>query len=287
MINFDDKEKEYFKTILCKNQEHLLRFCGEELESYRYSTIITDDYIYAEGDINILVVAHCDRKLNNDEDYTKIPEPVYTKEVSVRSYRENKYRVDLNAIFKYDKEVEVWSYDEKGIAGDDRCGVFLILELIKNGIRPNVLFTTYEENGSIGAKRFIDSEYIDLIKKNKFFVQIDKGHLTSESVNGYKLKRINNPYGRDLVFYDTTKKEFVDDISNLCKDLDFHKEDGCSTDIVHLTQATGIASVNISSGYFGEHLKTEKIVIEEVERAYEVLKRLVVFAKSSKKYPFK
>ena len=164
----------------------------------------------------------------------------------------------------------------------------MILELIKNGIRPNVLFTTYEEDGSIGAKRFIKSKYIDSIKNNKFFVQIDRGHLTYSSVKDYEVKRIKNPYGRDLVFYNTTKKEFIDDISDLCKDLDYHEEESSSsTDIVHLTSATGIASVNISSGYFGEHLKTEKIIIEEVERAYEVLKRLVGFAKSSKKYPFK
>lgn len=133
---------------------------------------------------------------------------------------------------------------------------------------------------------FKKSKYIDFIKNNKFFVQIDRGHLTSRSIKDYDEKRIKNPYGRDLVFYNSINKEFIDDIYDLCKDLDYHKEESSnSTDIVHLTSATGIASVNISSGYFGEHLTTEKIIIEEVQRSYEVLKRLVVFAKSCKQYP--
>lgn len=32
MIVISDKEKEYFKKILCKNQQNLLKFCFKELE---------------------------------------------------------------------------------------------------------------------------------------------------------------------------------------------------------------------------------------------------------------
>ena len=49
----------------------------------------------------------------------------------------------------------MWCPD--GIGGDDRCGVFNILDILSQGYLPHVIFSWNEEIGGVGATKFSDN----------------------------------------------------------------------------------------------------------------------------------
>ena len=114
------------EKILKMSQEELLGFAYIELIKRGYKNRnmeFTDDYLYAKGNIPVLLVAHCD---------------IVHKE--------------LPKIIVNDKQQRIlWS--PTGIGGDDRCGVYGILKICES-FKPYVLFTTEEEVGGLGVKEF-------------------------------------------------------------------------------------------------------------------------------------
>ena len=113
-------------------------------EYYDQSKIHTAmDYLYVEGDIPVLLVAHLD---------TVHPAPPKT--------------------WVHDNESHIiWSPD--GLGADDRAGVFSILEILQTGYRPYVLFTTGEEVGGVGARTFV-TDYPDAPKDLLFIIELDR-----------------------------------------------------------------------------------------------------------------
>lgn len=113
---------------------YLLKLTQAELKIILYNYLVEkkmlpvfeDGFVYAKGNIPILLVAHMD---------TVFDEP--TKELC------------------YDKRKdEIFSYDG-GIGGDDRCGVYAIMKILEE-LRPHVLFTEDEEIGGVGAEKTVE-----------------------------------------------------------------------------------------------------------------------------------
>lgn len=130
--------------MLQKTQEQLLNYtvCRLEERGYARKIIKTKDYVFAQGTIPVLLVAHLDTV------HRELPE-VY-----------------------YDREKEVmWS--PQGIGGDDRCGVYAILKICEH-LKPCVLFTTDEETGGQGASKFVKEINKKIIKKINFIIEIDR-----------------------------------------------------------------------------------------------------------------
>lgn len=97
------------------------------LLSNKYKSVTKDkgdEYVYAKGNVPILLVAHMDTV------HKTLP----------------KVEQDIQ------KNV-LWS--KTGLGGDDRAGISAIVELLDRGYRPHVLFTDKEEVGCIGASAFI------------------------------------------------------------------------------------------------------------------------------------
>lgn len=131
---------ETFKKILQTDQKELKKKVVEYLVAKGMKPVVGDGFVYAKGEIPILLVAHMDTV------HIDVPTDIY-----------------------YDSEQDVmWS--PQGIGGDDRCGVFVLLKMLDN-FKPHVLFTEDEEKGGIGAKKVVD-----IIKKPdvKFMVEIDR-----------------------------------------------------------------------------------------------------------------
>ena len=131
------------KKILRMTQDELLTYCYLTLLEEKYeerNILYTKDYVYAKGEIPILLVAHTDIV------HTKPPE-----------------------LIVHDRKQKIlWS--PTGIGGDDRCGVYAILKLCEK-FKPYVLFTTAEEKGGLGAKEFVKD--IPKIPVN-FIIEIDR-----------------------------------------------------------------------------------------------------------------
>lgn len=128
---------------------HLLRLTQEELkvEVYNYlqqkkmKPIYDDGFVYAEGNIPILLVAHMD---------TVFDEPP-------------------KRLFYNKKEDKIFN-PNGGLGGDDRCGVYAIMKLLEK-YSPYILFTEDEEIGCIGAEKTVDK----LPKpKVKYIIEFDR-----------------------------------------------------------------------------------------------------------------
>lgn len=194
---------------LCKlKQDELKDWLYNHLKNYYKDIDNSDGYLYCKGDIPVCLVAHMDT--------------VHTKSVA-----------------------DVWiSYDSpdiitspQGIGGDDRCGVFALLQL--KYLKPHLLFTEDEEIGAIGAEKFV-KKYKEL--DVNVFIEIDR--------------RGSN----DVVRYDDDN----DSVVKIFEEYGFKEEYGSFTDISTLCPHFGISGVNISSGYYNAHTTNEYINLEEL-----------------------
>ena len=126
----------------------ILKMTESELKKYVYNYLINmymkpvnkSGFVYAEGEIPVLLVAHLDTV------FKRPPETVL-----------------------YDNEHDMMTAT-RGLGGDDRCGVFAILKILEE-LKPHVLFTEQEEVGGLGAKKALSK----LKRPNvKYMIEFDR-----------------------------------------------------------------------------------------------------------------
>lgn len=147
----------------------------------------------------------------------------------------------------------------QGIGGDDRCGVFMIMRIIsKTELRPSILFCEDEESGGIGASKFTRETVSFGLSSLKFIIELDRAN------------------ANDAVFYDCYNPDFTDWI---CENGGFEEAYGTFSDICILSPACGVASVNLSCGYYKQHTKAEYVCITEM---YDVIRRVIDLLEKAK-----
>ncbi len=212
---------------LCKaTQEELKELLPDKLVEAGYTDIVIGDgYIYATGDIPILLTAHMDTvHVSTVKDYYE-------------AIKDGKHVIS----------------SPQGIGGDDRCGIFIILEIIKN-YKPFILFCEDEEKGGDGSDKFCETDLIAELEEMNFLIELD---------------RMNN---KDAVFYDCDNPEFTKFITET---TGYKEAWGTFSDISTLAPACGVAAVNLSCGYYNAHRLTEYVVVEEMYETLEVVKKLL------------
>ena len=203
---------------ICKMSQVVLKKYAENQLKYTHTDItVGDGFVFAKGTIPILLVAHMDTV------HDRLPN-----------------------LIVYDKEKDSMSCSE-GIGGDDRCGIYMILEIIKN-YNCSVLFCEDEESGGIGARKFIETDLAkELVSKFNYAIELDR-------------KGSN-----DAVFYDCDNEDFEEFITT-----DFYKTAwGSFSDISVVAPFLKCAAVNLSCGYYNAHTKNEYVVLGEMERSIE------------------
>lgn len=218
---------------LCKmTQTELKHFLFEELKKEGYEPISADGFLYAKGEVPVLLTAHMD---------TVHKEPV-------------------KDFYEYDGKLS----SPQGIGGDDRCGVYMILQIIKE-LKCSVLFCEDEELGGVGSDEFC--EHKDLVKELtelNYMVELDRR-------------------GKDdAVFYNCGNEEFIDFVLNNtgCKE-----NWGTFSDISTLAPEVGIAAVNFSCGYYNEHTLKECVVLSEMLNMINTVKKLIM-AEGQKQFEY-
>lgn len=128
--------------IFRMTQEELKASLKEKLQR-RYETVIADDgFLYAAGEIPVILVAHLDT--------------VHYEVPSIICYSQDSRYV----------------MSPQGIGGDDRCGVIAILSILQEtSLRPHVIFCEDEETGGVGASKFCKK--IAEVKAN-YMIEIDR-----------------------------------------------------------------------------------------------------------------
>ena len=193
-------------TMLKMTQNELkLHILSQVSKYYNMESIdFSDGFLYCKGNIPVMLVAHLDTV-----GATPPQNIVYNKNF-------------ITAI-------------ESVLGGDDRCGVFTILNILKAGFRPHVLFTEDEEIGGVGATKFV-AKYPNKIDL-KYILELDR--------RGSK----------DCVLYDTGNMDFLQYVES----FGFEENWGTFSDISVISPKYDIASVNLSIGYYNEHTKNEYI----------------------------
>lgn len=235
--NFNKTKKLAFEfcDYAILTQEQLKEHVHNELKHLGYKSKIKDGYVFARGELPILLVAHLDTV------HREVPCNVWF------SANYNKIKAD------------------EGIGGDDRCGVFIIMNILKETkLRPNILFVEDEEIGSIGSAKFIkhyNQRNLDL----DYIIEIDrKGSI-------------------DSVYYDLDNPEFEEYIDG----FGFKKDWGSFTDICTLCPHFEVAGVNLSSGYYLPHTKDEYVVVSDMMNTRnKIVKILNTHLKSKERHKF-
>lgn len=130
----------------------------------------------------------------------------------------------------------------QGIGGDDRCGVYALMEVYRRSVvKPWLLFTYDEEIGCVGAAVFARDA--------------DCGELPPELFELKCIVEIDRKGSNDAVYYECDNDEFELFISG----YGFETEYGSMSDISEIAPALGVAAVNLSSGYYNAHTLHEYI----------------------------
>lgn len=202
------KEQKSIEQLFNCSQDGLVKVLSTYLKQIYTEIIATPNYIVAIGEIPIALVAHLDTV----------------------------FQYGKRSIF-YDKLKNVmWS--PEGLGADDRAGVYAILQILKRGYRPTVIFTTDEERGAIGAS-LLTTDIIIPPVDIKYMIELDR--------QGY----------HDCVFYDCDNRRFEEYVQS----FGFRMALGSFSDISILCPAWEIAGVNLSVGYKDEHSVSETLNI--------------------------
>ena len=208
------------KTLFTLEQEALHDYLYDTLLSFYKEEDIIEDYgqfLFAKGNLDVMLVAHLDTV--------------------------HKVKPTLDEVF-YDEEKGVmWS--PRGIGGDDRCGVFIILNILFSGFRPHIAFTWNEEIGCVGSRNMVNVfDPKELMNANtNFAIQFDRrGH-------------------KEAVYYDLHNPEFEQYITS----FGFDTKLGSFTDICEICPDWGFAGVNLSAGYANEHTTNEMVFVATIQ----------------------
>ena len=214
---------ERFKSMCKLSQQKLKKFTEIELLKTHSKISVGDGYVYAQGDFPVLLVAHLDTVHEN------LPETIL-----------------------YNETTGIMS-SPQGIGGDDRCGVFMIFEIIKR-FNCSVLFCEDEELGNVGAKKFITSDVVANLEFN-YIIEFDRKN------------------SNDAVFYKCCNEDFERFITK----EHFQTAPGTAADISYLAPQLQCAAVNLSCGYYNLHTLDEYVVIPEmlanIEATCDILAR--------------
>ena len=206
---------------ICKmTQPEVKAYMKKHLTDFGYDVIDEDGFLYAKGDVPVLLVAHMDT--------------VHKKQCTEINMNNGKLS------------------SPQGIGGDDRCGVYIISEIIKDK-HCSVLLCEDEEIGTVGARKFTKTDYIKNLGVN-YMVEFDR--------------RGN----RDAVFYSCDNAEWTDFV---CDATGFAEANGSYSDISVLMPAAKIAGVNLSSGYYNAHTVSEYVIPSEMEMTIDMAIALI------------
>ena len=205
-----DNDLKTFEQLCSLTQNAMRKTLSTYLKSKYKSVAETKDYIYAIGDIPIALVAHMDT--------------VFARPAS--------------EVFYDRRKNVIWAAE--GLGADDRAGIFAIIQIIKKGLRPHIIFTTDEEKGCFGADQLgrIKCPFKDL----RYIIQLDR--------------RGSN----DCVFYDCDNKDFI----KYVEEFGFVEAIGSFTDICSICPEWKIAGVNLSIGYENEHSTSEILYVGQM-----------------------
>ena len=233
MKTLNPNELKSIEQFFQLTQNQLLKAMKHYLKMKYEKVIATNDYIIAVGDIPVGLVAHLDTVFKHP------PQNIF-----------------------YDRVKNVmWSPD--GLGADDRAGVYAIVQLLKAGLRPTVIFTTDEELGCLGADKLV-VQIPDAPTELKYIIQLDRRGAD------------------DCVFYNCNNPSFDEYVES----FGFVTNFGSFSDISSICPIWRVAGVNLSIGYYDEHSVSETLYIGQMYNTIRKVKRMLEVAKDAPSFEY-
>ena len=149
------------------------------------------------------------------------------------------------------------NYERVGVGGDDKVGVFVALESLRDFDNIKVAFFRDEEVGCHGSKVADMSFFNDVA----FVLQCDR--------QGYE------DFVSSIFMSDMYNKEFSEAMQELLYKYGRIESDGGLTDVYQLTEnGLEVCVANMSCGYYDPHTDNEYIDIEEVFATLDFVKEI-------------
>ena len=242
-------------------EEDMVEYICNELDSIEGVMYYRDDMmnVYAtkgvleEGEYYPMFIAHTDTV------HTKIDKIVVKEEKRKRPNTFGKTFDDtlVDVLKAYDEEG-----NPTGIGGDDKCGIFICLELIKQLDKVKIGLFVSEETGCHGSSKCDESFLTDV----GYITQYDApgNHLISEICSGVRL------FERDSEFFEKSISVIEAAFGN-----EMLVQSHPYTDVSQLKKKIDVSCINMSCGYYNMHTKEEFISIDDVERAIQAGKNMV------------
>jgi di/tripeptidase len=181
----------------------------------------------------------------------------------------------LNAQGEYKLSLKAYnnSGNPTGIGGDDKCGVYACLELLKELPFLKAAFFVSEETGCHGSRKADVSFFSNV----GYAIQFDapENWMITERCFGTVL------FERDSDFFSKCNKVLVESFPSK---LTYFSHP--YTDVYALKELFDFSCINISIGYYDYHTKNEYVVVEDVYNGIEVGKKMIERL-GNQKYRFK
>lgn len=149
-----------------------------------------------------------------------------------------------------------------GIGGDDKCGVYGCLELLKELPNVKAAFFVSEETGCKGSSNADPQFFGDV----GYVIQFDapENNMISEYLMGKPM------FNRDSEFFNIGGRLLSE---HFPPDTQYHKHP--YTDIFPLNQNFGLSCFNISIGYYNYHTRNEYVVVNDTYNGIKVGKLMI------------
>lgn len=223
---------------------------------------------------------------NNIEYYVDAKENVYaTKKISndlpedfyfpcVISHTDTVHRLDTINVFEeqlpnaqgeYKLSLKAYNDDGEptGIGGDDKCGVFACLKLLKEMPYLKAAFFVSEETGCHGSKN-ADPNFFSNVG---YAIQFDapENWMITEKCFGQVL------FDRDSDFFKSCDKVLTEGMVNEDMQYMVHPY----TDVYALRNKFDFSCINFSIGYYDYHTRNEYVVVEDVFNGIEMGRKMI------------
>ena len=149
-----------------------------------------------------------------------------------------------------------------GIGGDDKCGVYACLELLKELPNLKAAFFVAEETGCKGSFNADPEFFINV----GYAIQFDapENNMISEYLMSKPM------FKRDSEFFNVGGRLITEHFPG---DTKYHSHP--YTDIFPLNQNFGLSCFNISIGYYNYHTRNEYVVVEDTYNGIKVGKLMI------------
>jgi di/tripeptidase len=159
------------------------------------------------------------------------------------------------------------AYNDKGkptgIGGDDKCGVFACLTILKELPNVKAAFFVSEETGCIGSLKASK----DFFTNVGYGIQFDapENWMITEKCFGQVL------FDRESEFFESCDKILKESMSGKGMQYLVHPY----TDVYALRSKFDFACINISIGYYDYHSPQEYVVVEDVANGIDIGKKMI------------